>query len=104
MRVPSAEFIRNYGTMPDQALSEAVTIIRDGKGRLVVLSTAEYHRQFARSRRVVLPNELSEVDLEAIAATETPDSYAYLDAEISNKRAFGPDIGLALRYSYLCHR
>lgn len=88
MRVSSAEFIPNYGTMTGQALSEAVTIIRNGKGRLVVLSTAEYHRQFARSRRVVLPNELSEVDLEAIAATETPDSYAYLDAEISNKRAF----------------
>lgn len=85
MRVSSAKFIRNYGIMTDQAQSEAVTIIRNGKGRPVVLSTAEYHRQFARSRRVVLPNELSEVDLEAIAATETPDGYAYLDAEISNQ-------------------
>ncbi|MFT8933186.1 MAG: type II toxin-antitoxin system Phd/YefM family antitoxin [Acetobacter syzygii] len=85
MRVSSAEFIRNYGTMTDQALSEAVTITRNGKDRLVVLSAAEYQKLLARSRRVVLPNELSEMDIEAIAATEVPDSYAQLDAEISNQ-------------------
>jgi hypothetical protein len=85
VRVSSAEFIRNYGTMTDQALSEAVTITRNGKDRLVVLSAAEYQRLLARSRRVVLPNELSEMDIEAIAATEVPDSYAHLDAEISNQ-------------------
>ncbi|MFT8723674.1 MAG: type II toxin-antitoxin system Phd/YefM family antitoxin [Acetobacter malorum] len=85
MRVSSAEFIRNYGTMTDQALSEAVTITRNGKDRLVVLSAAEYQKLLARFRRVVLPNELSEMDIEAIAATEVPDSYAQLDAEISNQ-------------------
>ena len=67
MRVSSAEFIRN------------------GKDRLVVLSAAEYQKLLARSRRVVLPNELSELDIEVIAASMVPDSYAHLDAEISNQ-------------------
>ncbi|WP_143224323.1 type II toxin-antitoxin system Phd/YefM family antitoxin [Acetobacter fabarum] len=66
----SAEFIRNYGTMTDQALSEAVTITRNGKDRLVVLSAVEYQKLLARSRRVVLPSELSELDVEAIEATD----------------------------------
>ncbi|PAK75168.1 type II toxin-antitoxin system Phd/YefM family antitoxin [Acetobacter fabarum] len=70
MRVSSAEFIRNYGTMTDQALSEAVTITRNGKDRLVVLSAVEYQKLLARSRRVVLPSELSELDVEAIEATD----------------------------------
>lgn len=85
MRVSSAEFIRNYGTKTDQALSEAGMITRNGKDMLVVLSAAEYQKRLARSRRVVLPNELSELDIEAIAATKVPDSYAHLDAEISNQ-------------------
>lgn len=70
MRVSSAEFIRNYGTMTDQALSEAVTITRNGKDRLVILSAVEYQKLLARSRRVVLPSELSELDVETIEATD----------------------------------
>ncbi|MFT8369729.1 MAG: type II toxin-antitoxin system Phd/YefM family antitoxin [Acetobacter sp.] len=85
MRVSSAEFIRNYGTMTDQALSEAVTITRNGKDRLVVLSAVEYQKLLARSRRVVLSSELSALDLDAIAATEVPETYAYLDAETHNQ-------------------
>ena len=42
MRVSSVEFVRNYGTLADRALSEAVTITRNGRDRLVVLSAEEY--------------------------------------------------------------
>jgi hypothetical protein len=38
MRLTSADFIKNYGSMADKALSEAVTITQNGRGRLVVIS------------------------------------------------------------------
>ncbi len=53
MRVSSAEFVKRYGALTDKALSEAVTITRNGRDRLVVLSAEEYARLKRRDRRVV---------------------------------------------------
>ena len=44
MRVSSAEFLNSYGALTDKALSEPVTITRNGRDRLVVLSVKEYER------------------------------------------------------------
>ena len=38
MKVSSAEFQRQFGTMADKALTEPVTITRNGRERLVLLS------------------------------------------------------------------
>ncbi len=53
MRVSSAEFVKRYGALTDKALSEAVTITRNGRDRLVVLSAEDYARLKRRDRRVV---------------------------------------------------
>ena len=38
IRVSTAEFIKGYGRLADHALSEAVTITKNGRDRLVVIS------------------------------------------------------------------
>ena len=37
MRISTAEFIKNYGTLADKALQEPVMITKNGRDRLVVL-------------------------------------------------------------------
>ncbi|MBM3654768.1 MAG: type II toxin-antitoxin system Phd/YefM family antitoxin, partial [Alphaproteobacteria bacterium] len=44
MKVSTAEFIKNYGTLADKALSEPVTITKNGRDRLVMISAEEYSR------------------------------------------------------------
>ena len=44
MRVTTADFTKNYGSLADKALIEPVTITKNGRDRLVVLSAGEYER------------------------------------------------------------
>ncbi len=53
MRVTTADFIRNYGTLADHALSEPVTITKNGRDRLVVLAAAEFERLKQRDRQAI---------------------------------------------------
>jgi PHD/YefM family antitoxin component YafN of YafNO toxin-antitoxin module len=53
MRVSTAEFIKNYGTLADKALMEPVTITKNGRDRLVMVSAEEFERLQRRDRRVV---------------------------------------------------
>jgi prevent-host-death family protein len=85
MRVSTADFIRRFGPLSDHALAEPVTITKNGRDRLVVLSAAEYERLKRRDRRVVLPEELSEEEIALIASAEVPDEYAHLDAELEDR-------------------
>ena len=55
MRVTTAEFIKNYGSLADKALMEPVTITKNGRDRLVVVSIEEYSRLVRRDRRVIRP-------------------------------------------------
>jgi PHD/YefM family antitoxin component YafN of YafNO toxin-antitoxin module len=84
MRVTTAEFIKNYGTLADRAFTEPVTITKNGRDRLVVMSADEYTRLVRRDRRAVRPEDLSEEVLAAIAAAEVPAEFAYLDAELAD--------------------
>lgn len=38
MKISTAEFIKNYGSLADKALSEPVVITKNGRDRLVVIS------------------------------------------------------------------
>lgn len=68
-QVSSAEFQRNLGLYQDRALSEPVTITRNGRERLVLLSVEEYQRLKRRDRRVFAVEDLSP---EQIAALQEP--------------------------------
>jgi PHD/YefM family antitoxin component YafN of YafNO toxin-antitoxin module len=81
MRVATAEFIKRYGALADRALSEPVTITKNGRDRLVLLSADEYARLKRRDRRAIAAEELTEAELELVAAAEVPAEHAHLDAE-----------------------
>jgi PHD/YefM family antitoxin component YafN of YafNO toxin-antitoxin module len=87
MRVSTAEFIKRYGALADRALSEPVTITKNGRDRLVLLSAGEYARLKRRDRRALAAEQLSEAELELIAAAEVPPEHAGLDAELRDWRA-----------------
>jgi PHD/YefM family antitoxin component YafN of YafNO toxin-antitoxin module len=84
VRVTTAEFIKRYGTLADRALSEPVTITKNGRDRLVLLSADEYARLKRRDRRVVAAEELTEAEIELIARAEVPAEHAHLDAELAD--------------------
>jgi PHD/YefM family antitoxin component YafN of YafNO toxin-antitoxin module len=79
MKVSSAEFIKNYGSLSDKALQEPVTITRNGRDRLVLISTEEYARLRASYRRAIKIEDLSDEDMELISKAEVPAEYAHLD-------------------------
>jgi hypothetical protein len=83
MRVTTADFIKRYGALADQALSEPLTITKNGRDRLVVMSAAEYARLKRRDRRVVRAEDFTDEELALIEAAEVPAEYAYLDAELA---------------------
>ncbi len=82
MRVTTAEFIRGYGTLADKALTEPVTITKNGRDRLVLVSADEYARLKRRDRRAILPEELMEEEITAIAAAEMDPQHEHLNKEI----------------------
>lgn len=84
MRVTTAEFIKRYGALADRALNEPVTITKNGRDRLVLLSVDEYARLKRRDRRAIAAEELTEAELELIASAEVPAEHGDLDAELAD--------------------
>jgi hypothetical protein len=76
----------NYGSLADKALMEPVTITKNGRDRLVVVSAEEYIRLTRRDRRVIRPEDLTEEQVALIARAEVPPEYAHLDAEVADWR------------------
>jgi len=86
MKVSTADFIKNYGSLADKALSEPVVITKNGRDRLVVMSADEYARLKRRDRRVVRLEDFTEEEMERIARAEAPAEDAHLDAELKDWR------------------
>ena len=86
MKISTAEFIKNYGTLADRALSEPVIITKNGRDRLVVLSAEEYARLKRRDRRVVRLEDFTDEEMASIAQAEAPAEDTHLDAELKNWR------------------
>lgn len=82
MRVSTADFIKNYGTLADKALQEAVTITKNGRDRLVMISAEEYSRLTRRDRRVVKLEDFTDEEMALIAATEAAPEDERLDIEL----------------------
>ncbi len=80
MRVSSAQFLKQYGALSDRALTEPVTITRNGRDRLVLMSAAVFEQLHQVTRRARRIEDLSEDEIAAIAQAEVPETYAHLDA------------------------
>ena len=84
MKVSTADLVRNFGPLSDKALSEPLTITKNGRDRLVLLSVEEYSRLKRRDREAIRTGELSEEERAAIASAELPSAYATLDGELAD--------------------
>jgi prevent-host-death family protein len=84
MKVTSADFQKQFGALADKALTEPLTITRNGRDRLVLLSVEEYERLKRRDRRVVRLEDFTEAEMALIANTDVPAEYAHLDAELKD--------------------
>ena len=84
-RVTTADFIKNFGQLADQALMSPVTITKNGRDRLVVLSVEEYQRLKRRDRQVYRAHEIPQVLVEAIATADAPAEAAAFDHEYDPK-------------------
>ncbi|MDZ4843153.1 MAG: type II toxin-antitoxin system Phd/YefM family antitoxin [Hyphomicrobium aestuarii] len=70
--VSASEFQRTLGAVSDTALREAVTITKQGRNHLVLLSYDEYVRLLRRDRKVGLAADLPDQWLNAVRTAEAP--------------------------------
>jgi prevent-host-death family protein len=80
--VSAAEFQRNFGRYQDEALKQPLSITRNGRDRLVVLSTEEYQRLKRRDRQVFKAEELSDAEIKAITEGGMDARHDHLNAEL----------------------
>jgi prevent-host-death family protein len=80
--VSSAEFQKNIGRYQDVALTQPVTITRNGRERTVMISADEYRRLKRRDREVLGLDDFTRADLEAIRRAEAPQETASFDDEL----------------------
>lgn len=81
-RVSESEFQQAFGAVAEQARRAPVTITKDGRDHLVVVSAEEFARLKRRDRRVGLAADLPEEWVEAVRQTKVPDEFSHLDAEL----------------------
>jgi prevent-host-death family protein len=81
VRVTSAEFQKNIGRYQDLALTQPVTVTRNGRDRTVILSSEEYARLKRRDRRVMGVGDFTGEDITAIEHAEPPRAAAKFDKE-----------------------
>jgi prevent-host-death family protein len=80
--VSAAEFQRNIGRYQDLALTEPVTVTRNGRERTVMISTEEYRRLKRRDRQVLSRDDFTEADIAALEQVRAPESSKVFDAEL----------------------
>ena len=82
IKVSTAEFIAGYGQFADKALSEPVTIMKNGRDRLVMISAEEYARLKLRDRQVWRTEEIPEEYIDLIREVRAPKEAEALNHEI----------------------
>ncbi|MBX3483270.1 type II toxin-antitoxin system Phd/YefM family antitoxin [Phenylobacterium sp.] len=82
IRVAAAEFQKNIGRYQDMALTQPVTVTRNGRDRTVIISAEEYSRLKRRDREVLGLEDFTQEDLELILAAEPPPEAAQYDHEV----------------------
>jgi hypothetical protein len=80
MRVSSAEFLKKYGALSDKALSEPVTITRNGRDRLVLVSAEEFERMARYAPRARRIEDLTDDELEMVSQARVSAEHDHLNA------------------------
>ena len=82
--ITSVEFQRHFGRYQDEALKEPVSITRNGRERIVVLSAEEYNRLKRRDRQVMALSDFTELDILAIENAKAPMEASAFDHEVGS--------------------
>ena len=82
VRVSATEFQNAVGLFSDRALRDPVTITKQGRDHLVLLSAEEFMRMKRRDRKVGLAGDISDEMLAAVLAAQAPDAAAAFDHEV----------------------
>jgi prevent-host-death family protein len=82
VKISSAEFQKNFGRYQDVALKEPVTVTRNGRDRVVMLSVDEYQRLKRRDRRVMTASDFTQDDIAAIERANPPSDATHFDREL----------------------
>ena len=82
VKVSATEFSKNVGHYHDLALSQPVTVTRNGRDRTVTISAAEYHWLKRRDREALTLDDFTADDLRAIRAAQSADSSEAFDPEL----------------------
>lgn len=80
MRVSSAEFLKSYGALSDKALTEPLTITRNGRDRLVLMSAGEFERMRRYAPRSRAIEEISDDELALISQARVPAEFDQLNS------------------------
>ena len=80
MRVSSAEFLKRYGALSDKALSEPVTITRNGRDRLVLMSAEAFEKLTRYAPRARHVTELTDEELTLISEARVSAEHDPLNA------------------------
>jgi prevent-host-death family protein len=81
--VSAGEFHRHLGLYQDRALVEPVTITRNGRERLVLLSAEEFKRLKRRDHRVLTLADFTDEDIAALETVRAPDETAAFNHEVT---------------------
>ena len=82
--ITSVEFQRHFGRYQDEALKEPISITRNGRERIVVLSAEEYNRLKRRDRQVMALSDFTELEILAIENAEAPTEASAFDHEVGS--------------------
>ncbi len=80
--VTAAEFQRHFGRYQDEALTQPVSVTRNGRERVVMISVDEYRRLKRRSREVLRAGDLSDEEVAQIAKGKMDPRHDHLDKEL----------------------
>src|SRR5262249_6092292 len=81
-RVTESEFQQSFGAVTEQARRTRVTIAKEGRDHVVVVSAEEFARLKRRDRQVGLAADLPEEWVEAVRQAKVPDEFSHLNSEL----------------------
>jgi prevent-host-death family protein len=82
LKVTASEFQRNFSRYQDEALRRPVAVSRNGRERIVVISSEEYLRLKRLDRQVLGLADFTQADIAAIEAAEPPPEASAFNHEV----------------------
>lgn len=73
----AADVAKNFGAFREQARVEPVVVTQYGKPSVVILSAEEYSRLRELDRRILRLEDMSDEELDEMAAAEIPPEFRY---------------------------